>query len=106
MHELVHTFDAVSGAAPHHCSEGHVCDVANDLLNASLSGNELETHVLDGGRDDYYGHSGTWTDVQDSLFLERLDSPDRAAPSLPAEPHRDRRCRPGSRSSLVASLHR
>ena len=67
-----------------YCSEGHVCDVTNDLLNASLSGNELETHVLDAGRDDYYGHSGTWTDVQDSLFLERLDSPDRAAPSLPA----------------------
>jgi hypothetical protein len=84
VHELVHTFDAVSVAAPHHCSSGHVCDVANDLLNASLSGEELETHVLDGGRDDYYGHPGTWTDVQDSLFLERLDSPDRAAPSLPA----------------------
>jgi hypothetical protein len=84
VHELVHTFDAVSGSAPHHCSDGHVCDVANDLLNASLSGAELETHVLDGGRDDYYGHSGPWTDVQDSLFLERLDSPDRAAPSLPS----------------------
>ena len=84
VHELVHTFDAVSGSAPHHCSDGHVCDVANDLLNASLSGAELETHVLDGGHDDYYGHSGTWPDVQDSLFLERLDSPDRAAPSLPS----------------------
>ena len=84
VHELVHTFDAVSGTAPHHCNDGHVCDVANDLMNASLSGEELETHVLDGGRDDYYGHSGTWTDVQDSLFLERLDSPDRAAPSLPS----------------------
>ena len=83
VHELAHTFDAVSGGAPHHCSEGHVCDVTNDLMNASLSGDELETHVLDGGRDDYYGHSGTWIDVQDSLFLERLDSPDRAAPSLP-----------------------
>ena len=84
VHELVHTFDAVSASAPHHCSEGHVCDVANDLLNASLSGDELEAHVLDGGRDDYYGHSGSWTDVQDSLFLERLDSPDRAAPSPPS----------------------
>jgi hypothetical protein len=84
VHELVHTFDAVSGSAPHHCNDGHVCDVDNDLLNASLSGAELETHVLDGGRDDYYGHSGTWTDVQDSLFLERLDSPDRTAPSLPS----------------------
>jgi hypothetical protein len=84
VHELVHTLDAVAGSAPHHCSEGHVCDVANDLLNASLSGDELETLVLDSGRDDYYGHSGPWTDVQDSLFLERLDSPDRAAPSLPS----------------------
>ena len=84
VHELVHTFDAVSGSAPHHCSDGHVCDVANDLLNASLSGDELEAHVLDSGRDDYYGHSGPWTDVQDSLFLERLDSPDRVAPSLPS----------------------
>ena len=103
VHELVHTFGAVSGTAPHHCSDGHVCDVANDLLNASLSGAELETHVLDGGHDDYYGHSGTWTDVQDSLFLERLDSPDRAAPSAAVEPHRDRRRRTGDRSRLLAS---
>ena len=84
VHELVHTLDAVSGAAPHHCSNGHVCDVANDLLNASLSGEALETQVLDAGRDDYYGHGGTWSDVQDSLFLERLDSPDRTAPTPPA----------------------
>ena len=53
-------------------------------MTASLSGKELETHVLDGGRDDYYGHSGAWPDVQDSLFLERLDSPDRSAPTAPA----------------------
>ena len=39
--------------------------------------------MLDGGRDDYYGHQGSWADVQDSLFLERLDSPDRSAPSSP-----------------------
>ena len=51
-------------------------------MTASLSGNELETHVLDSGRDDYYGHAGTWPDVQDSLFLERLDSPDRSAPTV------------------------
>jgi hypothetical protein len=84
VHELVHTFGAVAGTALHHCSDGHVCDDANDLLNASLTGNELEAHVLDGGHDDYYGHAGPGTDVQDSLFLERLDSPDRSAPSLPA----------------------
>jgi hypothetical protein len=83
IHELVHALGAVAGTAPHHCSDGHVCDVPNDLLNASLSGTELEAHVLDGARDDYYGHPGSWSDVQDSLFLERLDSPDRTAPSSP-----------------------
>jgi hypothetical protein len=86
VHELVHVFGAVEDAAPNACDSGHVCDVENDLLTASLSGEELETHVLDGGRDDYYGHPGSWTDVQDSLFLERLDSPDRAAPTAPAAP--------------------
>lgn len=84
IHELVHVLGAVDRSAPHSCEDGHVCDVENDLMTASLSGQELETHVLDGGRDDYYGHSGSWTDVQDSLFLERLDSPDRAAPTAPA----------------------
>jgi hypothetical protein len=84
IHELVHVFGAVGDGAPHLCNDGHVCDFDPDLMTASLSGNELETHVLDNGRDDYYGHSGTWLDVQDSLFLERLDSPDRSAPSAPA----------------------
>ena len=84
IHELVHVFGAVDDGAPHLCNDGHVCDFEPDLMTASLSGNELETHVLDSGRDDYYGHAGTWRDVQDSLFLERLDSPDRSAPSAPA----------------------
>ncbi|HUQ23450.1 MAG TPA: hypothetical protein VM049_10610, partial [Gaiellaceae bacterium] len=83
-HELLHTLGAVETAAPHACNEGHVCGVDNDLLGASLTGLELEQHVLDGGRDDYYGHSGSWLDVQDSLFLERLDSADRSAPTVPA----------------------
>lgn len=90
VHEFVHTLGAVNGNAPNECKDtqrrGHVCDVANDLLAASLSGEALEWHVLDGGRDDYYGHSGSWPDVQDSLFLERLDSPDRSAPTTPAAP--------------------
>jgi len=81
VHELVHGFGAADDAAPHVCNDAHVCDFENDLLAAFLSGDELEALVLDGGRDDYYGHSGSWTDVQDSLFLERLDSPDRTPPS-------------------------
>ena len=85
VHELVHVLGAVDDAAPNSCDDGHVCDLEADLMISSLSGDELETRVLDGGRDDYYGHPGSWTDVRDSLFLERLDSPDRGAPTAPAE---------------------
>ena len=93
--------------APHHCSEGHVCDVANDLLNASLSGDELETHVLDGGRDDYYGHQRkrgptSRTRCSSSGSTRRT----AALPRSPTGPHGDRRRRAGHRSPLVASLDR
>jgi hypothetical protein len=83
IHELVHVFGAVERSAPNSCQSGHVCDFGLDLMTAVLTGEELETHVLDSGRNDYYGHSGTWSDVQDSTFLERLDSPDRIPPTLP-----------------------
>ena len=83
MHELVHVFGAVERAAPNSCQSGHVCDFALDLMGAVLTGEELEAHVLDAGRNDYYGHGGTWSDVQDSTFLERLDSPDRTPPTVP-----------------------
>ncbi|MGZ8782458.1 MAG: hypothetical protein ACXWZB_03060 [Gaiellaceae bacterium] len=81
VHELLHVFGAVSSAAPSACQGGHVCDFPLDLMTAIVTGEELETHVLDFGRNDYYGHTGSWTDVQDSVFLERLDSPDRLPPS-------------------------
>lgn len=83
LHELVHVFGAVALAAPHHCQDGHVCDAPQDLLVASLAGDELESLLLDPGRDDYYAHPGSWPDVHDSFFLEPLDSPDRVAPSAP-----------------------
>ncbi len=83
MHELVHVFGAVERPAPNACQSGHVCDFSLDLMTAVLTGEELEAHVLDSGRNDYYGHGGTWTDVQDSTFLERLDSPDRTPPTAP-----------------------
>jgi hypothetical protein len=81
VHELLHVLGAVPFGAPHVCRGGHVCDVPGDLMTASLSGNPLEALVLDAGRDDYYDHPGGWPDARDSLFLERLDSPDRAPPS-------------------------
>ncbi len=80
-HELMHVLGAVAGSAPHVCRSGHVCDAPNDLMTAFLSGSALETLALDVGRDDYYGHSGNWLDLQDSIVLERLDSPDRLPPS-------------------------
>jgi hypothetical protein len=33
----------------------------------------LTSYLLDPGRDDYYGHSASWTDVQDSPWLVQLD---------------------------------
>jgi hypothetical protein len=48
-----------------------------------VAGDTLSTRILDIGRDDYYGHGGTWWDVQDSLFLSRVGSLDLAAPAGP-----------------------
>jgi hypothetical protein len=36
-------------------------------------GSALGSLLLDPSRDDYYGHSGSWFDVQDSSWLVRLD---------------------------------
>jgi hypothetical protein len=83
VHELMHVFGAVSRSAPHHCSSGHVCDSTSDLMAALLTGSPLGNHLLDVTRDDYYGHAGGWNDVQDSLFLERLDGNDRTPPTTP-----------------------
>jgi hypothetical protein len=76
VHELVHTLGAVSGRAPNECSgegSGHVCDAENDLMFPRVGADPLASKVLDTGRDDYYGHSGAWTDTQDSEWLVRLD---------------------------------
>lgn len=84
-HELLHALNALpSGGPPHACpgDEAHPCDSAADVLTGSntYESGRLEEKVLDSGHDDYYAHSGSWWDVQDSLFLERLDSTDRTAP--------------------------
>ena len=85
VHELLHALGAVdSRGAPNACSGGHVCDDRVDLMTAVLGQVPLESRLLDVGRNDYYGHAGGWDDVQDSRYLERLDSPDRAPPSAPS----------------------
>ena len=71
-HELVHAFGALAdNGPPNACpaTRGHPCDSTQDVLYPYASTTPLESLVLDVGHDDYYGHSGSWPDVQDSLWL-------------------------------------
>jgi hypothetical protein len=76
VHELMHNLGAVQKGAPHECpapNDGHVCDSSSDLLYPYVtSGASVSRAILDVGRDDYYGHSGSWWDVQDSQWLMHL----------------------------------
>jgi Divergent InlB B-repeat domain len=76
-HELLHTLGAVPRGAPNHCpdeNDGHTCDDANDLMYPTTDAVPLSAKTLDPGRDDYYGHGGSWLDTQDSVWLVRDDS--------------------------------
>ena len=76
---------AVDSHAPHYCNSGHVCDSPADLMKAvAEEGDTLSSATLDVGRDDYYGHSGTWFDVQDNGLLYRLDLTLPPAPAVTA----------------------
>ncbi len=75
-HELTHTLGAVPAGAPHDCAppdDGHTCDNDRDLMFPTTDGTPLSGLILDPGRDDYYGHSAPWLDVQDSPWLVQLD---------------------------------
>ena len=75
-HELLHTLGAVPRAAPNRCPDpngAHTCDSMADLMHPFLDTSPLDAKLLDPGRDDYYGHSGTFTDSQDSPWLVQLD---------------------------------
>ena len=78
-HELVHQLGALPPGAPHVCpnDQGHPCDSNLDLMYPDLSV-RFDELVLDVGRDDYYGHSGSWFDIQDSPWLGRADVPPSA----------------------------
>lgn len=76
-HEFGHATGAVANSAPHACTgetSGHTCDSEADLMYPFIGQGGLSAKVLDPGRDDYYGHSGAWTDTQDSAWLVRLDA--------------------------------
>jgi hypothetical protein len=75
-HEFLHTTGAVPASAPHSCAgetSGHTCDTEADVMYPFIGDGGLSAKLLDPGRDDYYGHSGAWTDSQDSPWLVRLD---------------------------------
>jgi hypothetical protein len=84
-HELLHALGALPAGAPNACTPlndpehvfdlGHPCDSNTDILYPFSSGLPLGQLVLDFNHNDYYGHSGTWLDIQDSLWLHRLDLP-------------------------------
>jgi hypothetical protein len=76
-HELLHSLGAVPPQAPHDCpppDDGHTCDTTTDIMYPYADGSNLFALLLDPGRDDYYGHTGSWLDVQDSEYLVRLDA--------------------------------
>jgi List-Bact-rpt repeat protein len=76
-HELTHNLGAlVFQGPPHACPQdfGHPCDLDTDLMYPRLR-TGLAGLILDAGRDDYYAHSGTWWDVQDSPWLVHVDAP-------------------------------
>jgi hypothetical protein len=75
-HELMHAMGAVPDGAPNNCAppdDGHTCDNNRDLMYPVTDGTPLSGLLLDPGRDDYYGHSGGWPDLQDSPWLVHLD---------------------------------
>ncbi|MFQ5426720.1 MAG: hypothetical protein ACE5EV_06545 [Gaiellales bacterium] len=98
-HEMVHQLNVLpvplpSPGPPNVCSivspvnnagdDGHPCDSVQDLMfPVGMPGDTLQTRILDVGRDDYWGHAGSWSDAQDSLFLSHLDSADVTAPGAP-----------------------
>jgi Divergent InlB B-repeat domain len=77
-HELLHALGALPPGAPHACpgDPGHPCDSPQDVLYPYASGAPLAQLLLDAGHDDYYGHTGAWVDLQDSLWLHLLGAPE------------------------------
>jgi hypothetical protein len=82
-HELLHALGALPTGAPHACAlaqggPGHPCDSEQDIIYPFTSGDPLSALVLDVNHDDYYGHTGSWDDIQDSFWLEHLNTPKQA----------------------------
>jgi Divergent InlB B-repeat domain len=88
-HELLHAFGALPLGAPNACTaatdpfgvddSGHPCDSPTDVLYPEADpARPLSQQVLDYNHDDYYAHSGSWPDIQDTVFLRHLNTPEVA----------------------------
>ncbi len=85
-HELLHALGALPAGAPNACTvaddpfgvadSAHPCDSATDVLYPEASPDvPLSSLVLDYNHDDYYAHSGSWPDIQDSIWMHLLNVP-------------------------------
>jgi hypothetical protein len=84
-HEYLHSLGALPNGAPNFCTTqtdpghvtdtGHPCDSATDVLYPYADTTPLAQKVLDYNHDDYYAHSGSWDDMQDSVFLHHTNVP-------------------------------
>lgn len=80
-HEMIHTFGGLDTwdhpGPPHACPDtpAHACDYPLDIMQPAGESYWLDQQVLDYGHDDYYAHSGSWWDVQDSAWLRHLNEP-------------------------------
>ena len=85
-HELLHAMGALPSVGPlHSCGPedpAHACDSSTDIMWPFATLVPLSSLVLDFNRDDYYGHSGSWQDIQDSRWLRHLDAQTPLALSL------------------------
>ena len=71
--------------APHPAARrdpGHPCDSPTDVLYPLTGGEPLSQHVLDFNHDDYYGHSGSWPDIQDSAVAAPCSTCPRSASTV------------------------
>jgi hypothetical protein len=72
-HELLHNLGAQPKTHPCSGDQYHPCDSRTDVLYPVASTSSILANVvLDFGHDDYYAHSGSWFDVQDSEWLTHL----------------------------------
>jgi Divergent InlB B-repeat domain len=82
-HELITALGGVPVGAPHRCpGRADTCDSSQDVMNEFIPSSPLSAAILDPGHDDYYAHSGSWPDIQDSPYLKDLQTQARLSVTI------------------------